>query len=203
MEVNYETVDCFYIRNWNAFGLTIQYGRSRVWYLDFGYHAHCHCDDTLLSKGAKLMEVYRTMQGTPEQCYDLLIESLLMDLATSTGHNLTEDEIHEGYQYQKQLRGRMGNSGSVTVTLLELKRPNTYSVRFESAQGINTLEYHLEPLDDSQFKLTYAESYHSIKKRKMLNFKLMERFYRKGSQKRINLLLDQIQTILNERSVKA
>ncbi|WP_331836021.1 DUF3284 domain-containing protein [Erysipelothrix piscisicarius] len=156
-----------------------------------------------LSKGAKLMEVYRTMQGTPEQCYDLLIESLLMDLATSTGHNLTEDEIHEGYQYQKQLRGRMGNSGSVTVTLLELKRPNTYSVRFESAQGINTLEYHLEPLDDSQFKLTYAESYHSIKKRKMLNFKLMERFYRKGSQKRINLLLDQIQTILNERSVKA
>ncbi|WP_323611056.1 DUF3284 domain-containing protein [Erysipelothrix enhydrae] len=148
------------------------------------------------------MEVYRTISGTPDQCFDLLIESLCMDILSSTGQSINEDEIREGFHYDKQLRGRMGNSGIVTVTILEIKRPEVYKVRFESAQGINILEYHLEAIDNSEFQLKYMESYHSHKKRKMLNFKLMERFYRKGSLKRINLLLDQIEGILRERTTK-
>nr|WP_252968956.1 DUF3284 domain-containing protein [Erysipelothrix rhusiopathiae] len=107
------------------------------------------------------MEVYRTINGKSDQCFDLLIESLCMDILSSSGQLVNEDEIQEGFHYDKQLRGRMGNSGIVTVTILEIKRPNVYKVRFESAQGVNMLEYHLEAIDDSEFQLKYIESYHS------------------------------------------
>lgn len=145
------------------------------------------------------MEVSRTINGSTEQCYNLLMESLCMDIKASTGEALDQNEINEGFTYQKTLRSRMGNSGVVTVTVLELKQSARYRVRFESAQGTNELSYELIPVDKASFTLKYEESYHSHKKSKMLNFKLMERFYRKGSRKRINLLFDQIEGLLKEQ----
>ncbi|MFV0393903.1 MAG: DUF3284 domain-containing protein, partial [Coprobacillaceae bacterium] len=126
------------------------------------------------------MEVSKTIQGTKEKCFSILMESLLEDIALSKNKKVKLEEIGKGYSYTKQLKNQLGKEGKIRVTILELQEPSMYKASFESAQGINTLSYVLEDVDDTHFELTYNEDFLSEKKSNNLNYGLMAKLYKRS-----------------------
>ncbi|CAM3611088.1 DUF3284 domain-containing protein [Erysipelothrix urinaevulpis] len=144
------------------------------------------------------MEVTKILKGTKEECFDIILEALIHDINQETETEVTVDDIHSGYSYVKILPNRLGKDGSVNVVIDELEVPTFYQARFESNQGTNRLSYSLSDNDSESFNLIYQESFDSPKKMNQWNFKLGNFIYKRSSKKRINIMFDQLQRLLNE-----
>ena len=109
----------------------------------------------------------------------------------------TSDVLKSGLTYQKKLRNSFGNEGTVSVSIDRFEE-NHYAASFKSAQGINQLSYDLEPLDNQQFEVTYKEDFFSESKSKSLNYSIMSKLYKRSSKKKMNLMLDAIEKMIQE-----
>lgn len=145
------------------------------------------------------MEVTKVLQGTKEECFDIIIEALVHDIHENTDKNVTVDDINPGYSYVKRLANRLGKDGSVRVVIEDLQAPLSYQASFETNQGTNRLSYILSDNDAESFNLIYRESFESPKKINQWNFKLGNFIYKRSSKKRINIMFDQLQRLLNEK----
>ncbi|TDW24671.1 uncharacterized protein DUF3284 [Breznakia blatticola] len=147
------------------------------------------------------MEATRLMRGKKETCYKLFMESILADINANSedGKQYTESDLHSGFTYYKQLKTKMGQEGRVKVELTELVPNEVYVAKFFSAQGVNTVSYHLEDEDEDLFALTYEEDFISDKTSKNLNFSLMNKLFSRSSKKKMDLMFNQLQTLLDSK----
>lgn len=144
-----------------------------------------------------MMEVSREMKGSRDKCFSILVESLLADIKDSTNEEVKIEDVKVGYTYYRQMKSRMGNEGKVKVEISKLDVPSNYEAVFTSSQGVNTLSYLLEDIDQDKFRLTYNEDFVSEKGANNLNFKIMSKLFSRSSSKRIKLTLDKLQSMLD------
>ena len=143
------------------------------------------------------MELKRIMKGNVEDCFALLQSSFMEDYQ----HNTEVDPVQtpfEGLSFKKNLTTKLGNSGEVNVTLTRFEANQALEIQFDSAQGINTIEYQLNQIDSDNYELTYCEKYLASSGSKSLNFKVMEFVTRRRLKKQAELTLNQIENILKQ-----
>ncbi|OCN03839.1 hypothetical protein A4S06_04540 [Erysipelotrichaceae bacterium MTC7] len=147
------------------------------------------------------MEITKLLRGKKETCYHIFIESVLADINANSedGKVYTETDLHPGFTYYKKLQTKMGKAGRVKVELAQLVPNEVYVAKFYSAQGVNTVSYHLEDEDDDLFGITYSEDFVSDKTSKNLNFSLMSKLYARSSKKKMNLMLNQLQALVDSQ----
>lgn len=140
------------------------------------------------------MEVCKTLRGTPDQFFALLMEALKRDVEQATHKVCSSDLLKEGFHYQKMMKNKMGRSGKVRVDIARLSRqPYVYEAAFSSAQGVNTLFYCAKAIDDGYIQVTYREDFTSLSRNRNLNYKIMSKLYQRSSIRKANLILDQLQ----------
>lgn len=143
------------------------------------------------------MEVKRIVHGDIKAYFKVLTDSLLSDYNAAMQAEYTSDVLKSGLTYQKKLRNSFGNEGTVSVSIDRFEESH-YAASFKSAQGINQLSYDLEPLDNQQFEVTYKEDFFSESKSKSLNYSIMSKLYKRSSKKKMNLMLDAIEKMIQE-----
>ena len=143
------------------------------------------------------MEVKRIVHGDMKAYFKVWTDSLLSDYNAAMQAEYTSDVLKSGLTYQKKLRNSFGNEGTVSVSIDRFEE-NHYAASFKSAQGINQLSYDLEPLDNQQFEVTYKEYFFSESKSKSLNYSIMSKLYKRSSKKKMNLMLDAIEKMIQE-----
>ena len=136
------------------------------------------------------MEVKRIVHGDIKAYFKVLTDSLLSDYNAAMQAEYTSDVLKSGLTYQKKLRNSFGNEGTVSVSIDRFEE-NHYAASFKSAQGINQLSYDLEPLDNQ-------EDFFSESKSKSLNYSIMSKLYKRSSKKKMNLMLDAIEKMIQE-----
>lgn len=144
------------------------------------------------------MEIIREFVGDKQKAFDIIMEALLSDIETETGESVNAEEITEGFRYIKKLTNRFGNEGNIEVTINSLDVPNYYEAHFQSQQGLNELSYELIDKGEDIFELIYKESFEGEKSSYNLNFKLMSFLFKRSSKKRVKLMLDKLQVLLNQ-----
>ena len=144
------------------------------------------------------MEIIREFVGDKEKAFQLIMDALISDIEAETGEAVNQTEIGEGFTYIKKLTNRFGNEGNVEVLINKLDAPNYYEAQFLSQQGLNTLSYELNDKDEEAFDLIYKEEFEGEKASYNLNFKLMSFLFKRSSKKRVKIMLDQLQVLLNQ-----
>lgn len=144
------------------------------------------------------MELKREFYGNKDEAFKLIMDGLISDIKHETGEVMELESIEEGFTYLKKLKNKFGHEGSVKVTIAKMDIPNYYEAHFDSQQGLNILSYELITKDEEAFDLIYRESFNSEKASRNLNFSLMSFLFKRSSKKRINLMLDQLQVLLNQ-----
>lgn len=146
------------------------------------------------------MQVLVKLKATPEEFFDVLIPSILEDIKESTGKSVKRKDIEGGYKYSKQMKNKIGKGGNVKVEITQFTYPEVYQVNFISAQGVTTLHYEVERLEDG-CGVDYQEHFESGSKLKSANHKILEKFMNKKLTKRATTLLANIEKhIIAKRS---
>lgn len=144
------------------------------------------------------MEVIREFVGDRNQAFDIIMKALLSDIKVETNELLELTDLKEGFTYEKKLANKFGNEGEVEVTIEKIDIPNYYEAHFKRKQGLNVLSYELQDKGDDNFDLIYRESFKSDKASHNLNFSFMSFLFQRSSKKRVKIMLDQLQTLLNQ-----
>lgn len=144
------------------------------------------------------MEVVRHMNGDVNNFFDKIEESIISDITSSTGEKVDISQVTSGYTYIKELTSQLGKRGKVKVVIDEYIRPIKYTASFISAQGKNTLSYEVKEIDKTCFEVKYNESFDGISKSKTWNHKLMSKLYKRSSIKKINLVLNNIEAMIQK-----
>lgn len=144
------------------------------------------------------MEIIRELVGDKNKAFKLIMEGLMSDIEYETGKRPNMEDLTEGFTYIKKLKNKFGNEGNVDVTITKFDIPNYYEAHFQSKQGLNVLSYELKDKDDEAFDLIYQESFDSGKTSHNLNFKVMDFLFKRSSKKRVKIMLDQLQELLNQ-----
>ncbi|MDR2538166.1 MAG: DUF3284 domain-containing protein [Bifidobacteriaceae bacterium] len=145
------------------------------------------------------MKVTRHIEGDYKKCWKVLMEGFINDVAYANGKHLKMRDIVEGYTYTKRLHGKI-QSADVKVTLTKLVKNELYEASFYTRQGINTLSYTLVSDGEASFDLIYEETFQGNKASTNANHKLMSLLYSRSSKKRINKVLDKVQSLMEEKS---
>ena len=144
------------------------------------------------------MLVNRRMQGSMNDCFALLAQSYVDDANANQRKQMTVNDLRVGNNFKKELTAKLGNKGTVEVTLVAFDSPNEIEISFRSKQGINKIHYVLTPFDDESFDVAYSETFESEKKSNSLNHKLMARLTKRRINKTAQLTLDRLEAILNQ-----
>lgn len=144
------------------------------------------------------MEIIREFIGDKEKAFDIIMDALLLDIGSVKEEKLTVEDIQDGFTYSKKLKNKFGNEDRVDVTIIKLDVPNYYEAQFQSRDGLNVLSYELKDKEDGIFDLIYKEDFKSEKTSHNLNFKVMSFVFSRSSKKRVKLMLDQLQVLLNQ-----
>lgn len=148
------------------------------------------------------MVVTKILEVTQVELNDFIRQQILSDIEQSNGNKIALSDLKSGYQYQKELKNKMGKSGQV-ITRIEELSDTCYKASFESWQGINTLCYQMKPIDKTHTEVTYEEEYNTESKANSLNYKLMSMLYSKSNKQRIHVLLSNIENMIKEKRESA
>lgn len=149
------------------------------------------------------MRTTSTLKVSKEEFFDFLYLSIINDIKQSTQRNISKNEITEGFEYKKKLANKMGRKGEVKVTLAKLRPSTSYVAEFKSAQGVNVISYEIESINEEEIHVTYSEEFIAADKLKDWNFKLINFFYKKKSKKKIDTLLNNIETYITDKREEA
>lgn len=143
------------------------------------------------------MKYETVLEVTKEELYDVIITSLLEDARLSVP-TIQQEDLQVGFQYEKVLNGMMKQQALVKVTVKELHKNHLYAVDFESLKGMTSIRYLLE--DDSKgVKVIYEEDFISESKMTQLNYKLVSKFYKKKSYKKLEMMFHQMEKYIQDR----
>ncbi len=139
----------------------------------------------------------RIVKGDINACYMLFIDSLLADVRQSTSKKVSLKDLQPGFQYDKVMANKLGNSGHALATVVNLEKPRIYEMSFLSKQGETILKYLLNPVDEENFDITYSEEFLGTGFFNKINYKLMNVFYKKKNIKKAHMVLDHLEKLLN------
>ena len=149
-----------------------------------------------------MIEVKETLKVSAEAFFDQLVKSVAYDICTSTGKQITEEQIHQGYCYEKKMNSKLGQTRNVKVKITDFTVPVCYGAKFKSVAGTNIIRYTIEPLNEKEIMVTYTEDFKGESKSQDLNYSLMGAFYkRKAKKKTIRRLHDIENYILSEENI--
>lgn len=146
------------------------------------------------------MILQRRIQGSIEDCFDILAQSYVADANANQRKQLTVKDLRVGNNFNKELTAKLGNKGTVKVVLEKFSAPHEIEISFKSSQGINTLHYVLTPFDDVSFDIEYSENFVSDKKSNNLNYKVMSFLSKRKISKTAKMTLDRLEAVLNHNS---
>lgn len=135
------------------------------------------------------MEVREELKVGAEAFYHTLLQSVLYDINTCTGQDMSETELAAGYRYEKSMKNKMGQQGAVTVEIKQLEPNVCYEAEFTSAQGTNGVCYRITELGEGRISVDYREEFQGMNTTGTLNYKLMEALYRRSAKKRMAKML--------------
>lgn len=144
------------------------------------------------------MLIERRIQGSIDKCFSILAQSYVDDANANQRKELTVDNLRVGNNFKKELTAKLGNTGTVMVTLEQFTPPHDILISFKSKQGVNTIHYVLTPYDETSFDIAYSEGFVSEKSSNNLNYKFMSRLSKRKTLKTAELTLDRLETILNQ-----
>ncbi len=142
------------------------------------------------------MIVELTLSVSSNDLYDLIIHSLINDIQKSKPKFKKED-LHQGFSYNKNLKGKVNQKALTTVKIEKLVTPKIYAASIHSANGVTSLSYTLEQ-DGDLTHVVYDERFKSEKKIMNLNYKIVSKFYEKKSRKRIVHMLRQMEAYIQQ-----
>lgn len=102
------------------------------------------------------MELTMNMDATPEEFFERIEKSLIADIRMSTGKSVPAAKLN-GYKYKKVTAGKKGLE--LKIKIRSYRRPERYEARFTSAQGTNTISYHVAPAAGGGITVDYAEAF--------------------------------------------
>ncbi|MBS5885648.1 MAG: DUF3284 domain-containing protein [Clostridium sp.] len=120
-----------------------------------------------------------------ESFFNNLVDNIAYDVFNATGENIPLSSIKKGFNYKKNLNNKLGRKGTVNVEIIEFNKPISYSAKFQSSSGVNTLSYYIEALDKNSINVTYIEDFKGSKGSMDLNYKLLNIFFKRNAKKRI------------------
>ena len=130
------------------------------------------------------MEIREKLRVTAEEFFSQMMVSVLYDIKSATGRDVKREQIHKGYHYTKKMKNKVGREGDVRITVTEYDPPYRYSASFDSASGINRIEYRLEEAPESGIEVFYLEDYEGDTKSQDLNYRIIGALYRRSAKKR-------------------
>lgn len=147
------------------------------------------------------MQVSEKLYVSAQEFWNTLENSLAYDITQATGKNVRAKQIKKGYSYTKTLKNKVSRKGGVKITITDFDEPKKYAAKFESGQGVNTISYEIEQLDEDHIGVTYSEGFEGASGAKSANFKFMSFFYNKGAKKKATRLLRAIEkSILDQKA---
>lgn len=148
-----------------------------------------------------MIEVKETLKVSAEAFFHQLAKSAAYDICMATGKQITEEQIHKGYCYEKKMSSKLGQTRNVKVKITDFTAPVCYGAKFKSVAGTNIIRYTIEPLNEKEIMVTYTEDFKGESKSQDLNYSLMGAFYkRKAKKKTIRRLHDIENYILSEEN---
>ncbi len=144
------------------------------------------------------MEINVELYATKEEFFDFLTRSILQDIQQSTKKELVKEQIVNNYSYRKKLKNKLGREGDVNVKILEFKPDENYRAMFKSNNGENIISYHVTPIDEQKINVNYKEEYVEADKIKGLNYKLINIFYKKRSEKNARKMIKKIEYFIEK-----
>ena len=139
----------------------------------------------------------KIVKGDINACYMLFMDSLLADVRQNSSKKVSIKDLKPGYKYDKVLANKLGSSGEVLATVLNLEKPRLYEISFLSKQGETILKYELTPINDEHFDITYSEEFVGNGFFNKINYKFMSLFYNKKNIKKAHMVLDHLEKLLN------
>lgn len=147
-----------------------------------------------------MIKVQEKLYVNADDFFEKIAESVAYDITASTGKKVRPKQISKGYSYTKKMQNKMKRAGSVKVTITDFEAPVIYKATFDSTQGINTISYEIEQLDEDHIGVTYTEDFQGASGAKSLNFKFMSFFYNRGAKKKATKLLRNMEAFIqNEK----
>lgn len=140
------------------------------------------------------MEITKVLKVTPQEFFKVLTNSVAADIQSAKGISINPKDIKTGLSYKKTLKNKLGSKSEVKVKIQEFNE-KTYTATFQSSRGINTLSYTIAP-EGENTSITYSENFEASGGIAKVNHKLMEKVYEKKSRKRVNQLLDSMESYI-------
>jgi len=116
------------------------------------------------------MKIKMNLQSTPEEFYQVIMDSLKYGLKEHA--NQKEDDLYEGLEYKKKLATKLGTETSTKFKILELVPNEIYKSKVTHNTDEIFITYKLEP-NEMESILLYEEEYNSEKKRKSINHSIV------------------------------
>ena len=140
------------------------------------------------------MEIIRNLNVNAEELFNLLEDSLKVDIKTCTDEDI--ENIEQGFSYTKRVKNKIGSAGDVIVTIEEFCKPTLYKGKIYSNQGFNYVTYNLKEIDSENTEVTYTEDFISDKTMNNMNFKIMSKVMKKQSEKKANRLISAMESYI-------
>lgn len=150
-----------------------------------------------------MIEITEKLKVTAQEFFSQVIVSVLYDIKSATGKELSEAQLRKGYTYTKKMKNKVGRRGDVTVKITELQAPLRYSAEFKSYAGINKISYQMEEQEDGHIQVRYTEGYDGETKSQNLNYKLISVFYKRRAKKRTRQMLHAMEAYICQNRKEA
>lgn len=145
------------------------------------------------------MEIDLELAISKEEFFEFLYDSIIHDVEESTGNLVSQEDIVEGFEYDKQLKTKIGRLGEASVILSTFRPYTKYVAEFISTQGKNITSYDITSLDDEKIRVTYKEDYIAADRLKSWNFKLLSFFYKNKNIKSAESRLKNIEGYIKNK----
>lgn len=140
------------------------------------------------------MEIQKTLKVTPSEFFKVLSTSVAADISSAKGESVNVKDVKSGTAYKKTLKNKMGSKSEVKVKIQEFNN-QTYKASFQSTRGINTLCYQIAQEGENTL-ITYSEEFEASGAISKVNHKMMTKLYDKKSTKKVNILLDSMESYI-------
>lgn len=131
-----------------------------------------------------MITVKETLGVSADSFIQQILTSAIYDIKQAADKNLTEQQLHKGYQYTKKMRSKLGSSGDVKVKITELDAPRVYAAEFTCATGKNMISYVIESLEQEKITVTYTEDFSGKSASHNLNYKVVGALYKRRAKKK-------------------
>lgn len=148
------------------------------------------------------MKITVHMAVEADELFESLIKSVLYDIEQATGKHLPVDRLKKGYSYKKVLKAKAGGDRHVTTKITHLERPYRYAASFKSQEGVNTIDYQIEPCEGGGIDVHYEEAFSSQKALTDLNGKLTGAIYSWSAKRQMKKRFKQMEAFIKQERDK-